>query len=584
MNRNSSLKALLSLVWPYKGSFVLAMIALSLGAGINLLFPELLRRLLNQENIHYLVDAPVPVALILVGLFAFQGICFYFRTYLFGIIGTRAVKDLQQRLYTNVIQQNIDFFDRQRVGDLLSRITADTQMVREAVSIKLSVFIRYSIQIIGGIILMLTISVRLTVVLALILPVIIGLSMILGKKLKKLSKEQQKELARASTIAEETISGVRIVHAFNQIKREIDRFQSAIQKLQAVSFQRVGVAAFFSSFVSFLMNAAIVGVLLYGSTLISEKLLTPGDLAAFFLYGVIVAVSFAFVAGGMGEFATALGATETLFELLSSPRQEGLVESENLKAQKNLLDVNFRNVSFAYPSRPDHLALDDVSFHVEAGTTLALVGPSGAGKSTIAQLLLGFYSPQAGEISLSGKNISTLSPYALRQYIGFVPQDPQLFAVSIAENLRYGNAQATEAELNEALQKANALDFVRALPEGINTYVGERGVQLSGGQKQRIAIARAILRDPSLLILDEATSALDSENEHLIQEALKELMKERTSLVIAHRLSTIQNAHQVVVLEQGRVIQVGTHSELSLQTGLYRALVEKQELSDGNRA
>ncbi len=580
MKKKSSLAALLSLVWPHTLLFTLAMIALAGGAGINLLFPELLRRLLREENFHYLADASLQVALILIGLFAIQGVCFYVRTYLFGIIGTKAVRDLQEKLYTNIIQQQIDFFDAQRIGDLLSRITADTQMIRDAVSVKLSVFIRYTIQIVGGIILMLTISVRLTLLLALVLPVIIGLSMFLGKKLKKLSRKQQEELAKASTIAEETISGVRIVHAFNQTGREISRFSKAVETLQNVSFDRVSVAAFFSSFVSFLMNAAIVGVLLYGSTLITGGTLSLGDLTAFFLYGVIVAVSFAFVAGGIGEFASALGATETIFELISSPFQHGLLGSENEGNEMKNVTVRFQNVSFSYPARPEHEVLHEISFDIDAGSSVALVGPSGAGKSTIVQLLLGFYQPEQGAILLGDKDISQMNAFSLREHIGFVPQDPQLFAISIADNLKYGKPDATEAEIQDALKKASALDFVQSLPEGLQTFVGERGVQLSGGQKQRIAIARALLRDPALLILDEATSALDSENEHLIQQALQELMRNRTSLVIAHRLSTIQNADKVIVLDNGRVVQSGQHSSLAAEPGLYQTLVEKQELTD----
>jgi ATP-binding cassette subfamily B protein len=566
---------------PHAGKLCIGLLALAGGAAINLLLPEVIRRILNQPEPGYLAAHSIEIGFALILLFAIQALCFYFRSFFFGVVGQRVVASIRDRLYTSIIRQDIEFFDSNRVGDLVSRISSDCSLLQDAVSLRLSVFIRYGIQVSAGIVLMSLISLRLTFAIVLTLPVLIGFSIVLGKRLKALSRLQQKELGLATNIAEETISGVRIVNAFNRQEYEGGRFQNAANKVLDAGIQRTGVAAFFASFVSFIMNGCIVVIMLYGVTLVSSDSLTIGDLSAFMLYGLIVAVSFSFLSSGYAEFVQALGAAERVFEVIDRqppPPTRGEPEALATSAEKKAGDILFEGASFSYPSRPDIEVLSKVSFQVPSGKTVALVGPSGAGKSTIVNLLLRFYDPAEGEILFDGVDIRDVTPADLRKQIAIVPQETELFATSIAENLRYGKGEATLDELRDVAKKASLLEFIEGLPDGFDTPVGERGVQLSGGQKQRLAIARAMLRNPRLLILDEATSSLDSENEHLVQLALGELMSGRSALVIAHRLSTIRNADSVIVLDNGKVVQSGTHDELCESPGLYQQLVKRQDL------
>jgi ABC-type multidrug transport system fused ATPase/permease subunit len=574
---SASLAKLLRLAKPHTSVFVLAFITLGAGSAVNLVFPELIRRLLNADRLSWLTTHQFEVGAALIGLFAFQGICFYYRSLLFSVIAQRIVTTLRRQLYSAIISRDIEFFDQNRSGDLVSRLGSDMTLVQDALGIKISVFVRYGLQVIVGVVLMLFLSVRLTIAIVLSLPILVGISILLGKKLKRLSKAQQTELGQASNIAEETFSGVRIVKAFNRENFEDQRFSKSIEAVLALGITRSGVAAFFASFVSFLLNACIVLIMLYGITLVGNGIMPPGDLTAFLLYGVIVAVSFAFIAGGVAEFIQAMGAADRIFEILDhslpvEPIDKALLASPVRGA------VSVKNITFCYPSRPEIAVLKNISFELPAGKTTALVGPSGSGKTTVTSLILGLYPPQTGALRFDNVPIDCKNSRSIREHIAIVPQDPYLFALSIADNLRYGRLEANLDDIREAARKASLLDFIESLPQGFETDVGPRGTQLSGGQKQRLAIARAILRNPALLVLDEATSSLDSENEALIQAALDTLMKGRTALVIAHRLSTIKNAHQVIVLEAGQIVQIGTHDSLSREAGLYRQLVERQEL------
>lgn len=577
-DRVYTLRRLFALSLPYKLTLALAMFALACGSGINLLLPELLRRLVDGGYSGLLFTNTWLVALALVGLFALQGLSFYFRSYLFGVTGQRVMADLRRTLHEAIILQEMSFFDRERASDLVSRLSSDAVLVQDAVSIRLSVLIRYGFQVVLGIILMLFMSLRLTLAIVCVLPLIVFLSMFLGKRLRALSKQQQAELGRASAVAEEGFSGARIVKAFNQEEQESARYSHAIDRVLELGLARTRVSAFFSSFVSFLMNGAIVIVLLIGVQLVGQNVLTAGELTAFMLYGVIVAVSFAFFSSAYAETLQSMGAAERIFEIIDSkpaPRERAdWIDLPNRPAGHASLE----RISFSYPSRAGENVLNEVTISVDPGKTTALVGPSGAGKSTVVALLLKFYEPTGGRITFDGIDMARIDPIDLRRHIAIVPQDPQLFGVSIGENLRYGKPSASREELTEACRKANILSFVESLPQGFDTPVGERGVQLSGGQRQRLAIARALLKDPALLILDEATSALDSENEFLIREAIASLMEGRTCLVIAHRLSTVKNAHKVIVMDEGSVVQEGTHQELSLADGLYRRIVERQDV------
>ena len=576
----SPYKEILKLIRPHWVLFIIGMIGLIGGAAINLVLPEVLRWILAPEHFHYLTDVPFLVALGLVTLFALQGIAFYIRSYLFGIIGQRAVARLRASLYNVLAYQPIEFFDRERTGELISRLGSDTGMIQDIVSIKLSVFLRYSLQVVVGIVLMLLLSFKLSIAILVTLPLLVVISLILAKRLRRFSKIQQSELARASSIAEETLGNARVVKAFNREPFEAARYQEATERTLAAGLSRTVISAFFQSFVSFLMNVTIVGVIVYGITLVNAGTMQVGDLTAFLLYGVIVAVSFAFVTGGYSEFAQGLGSVERVFELLALSSPQNIIAP--LDKERAVLinkEISFDKVSFSYPNRPEATVLKNISCTFAPGKITALVGPSGAGKSTIASLLLKFYDPSSGDIKMGGTLLSTLSPYSIREAIAYVPQESVLFAAPLRENLRYGKATATDEELFEVCRKVNLEEFIKSLPEGLSTNPGDRGVQLSGGQKQRIAIARALLKDPDFLILDEATSSLDSENEALVQQALDTLMQGRTTLVIAHRLSTIRNADLVLVLDQGEIVQSGTHDSLSKTEGLYQQLVQRQELA-----
>lgn len=577
--RSYTIRRLMALLKPYRTTFIFAMLALLSGSAVNLLLPEIIRQFLNETAAAFISEHVWSVAFILIAVFAVQALSFYVRSYLFGIVGQKVVADLRKDLFNAIITQEVEFFDTRRTGDLVSRLNSDTLLVQDAVSIKLSVLIRYTIQVIVGLVLMSFISWKLTVTLGFILPVIVAISIGLGRKLKRYSRLQSEQLGQATAISEESLSSIRIVKAFNAESTEAHRYTVAIHKVLNFGIKRSKIAAFLASFVSFLLNACIVGVLGFGVQLVLEGSLNIGDLTAFLLYGAIVAVSFALVAGGYTELLQSLGAAERVFELIDR-NQPTSSDTKAGKTVASLGQVEFRNVSFAYPARPEIPVLKNISFTARAGKVTALVGPSGAGKSTIVSLVLRLYKQNSGKVLFDGTDAELISVQSLRDHSALVPQDPQLFGVTIADNLRYGKPGATLQELHAACQSANILDFIDALPEKFETNVGERGIQLSQGQRQRISIARALLRNPALLILDEATSALDSENEFLVQEALKLLMHGRTTIVIAHRLSTIKNADTVLVLDQGEIVQDGTHESLSNSTGLYRTLVERQELFD----
>lgn len=578
-DRSFSFRHLFTLVLCERRLFLLGTIAMAIGSGINLLLPGVLRQILDSGFSLFSSTSPWVIGSVIILLFAIQSAGFYFRSFYFNILGQRIAARLRTRLFSVLVAQEVSFFDRQSTSDLVSRLGPDTVLIQDAVSLKLSIFIRYSFQVIVGFILMAFLSLKLTLSILLILPPLMAVSMYLGRKLKACSREQQRALARSSAIADESLAAIRIVKAFNQESFQSSRYLDASDTVLQSAEVRSRISALFASLVSFLMNASIVFVLLYGISLVNDGSLSIGDLTAFMLYGIIVAVSFAFVAGGYSEFVQALGAGERIYEYFGS-----LTESEEPAAAMNMPAkahgrIEFQAVSFSYPSRPDAVVLNDVSFAAAERQTLAIVGPSGAGKSTIIALLLGFYRPTTGTITFDGIDISRFDPRDIRRHVALVPQDPQLFALSIADNLRFAKPDATDEELRTACRQANILSFIEALPDAFETLAGERGVLLSGGQKQRLAIARALLRDPAVLILDEATSALDSENEFAIREAIREVMRDRTVIVIAHRLSTIKDAHAVVVLDQGSVVQTGDHDSLSQSPGLYRQLVERQELA-----
>jgi ATP-binding cassette subfamily B protein len=553
------------------------MMALLLASGINLAIPEFIRRFLNSDDsLEIITRQPLTIGGALIGIFLLQAVAFYLRTYWFGRVGHAVVFDLRERLYSSLLRKPLQFFDQQRTGDLISRINADTLMLQDVVSIRLSVLIRYLLQVIIGIILMVFLSPYLTLLIAMILPIIILLSRSLGKRLRSLSKQQQTKLGEATTSAEESIGGIRTVKAFTGERFEMNRFLSQISLVRDLGFARAQFAAFFASSINFLMNGALVVIFLLGIRAVTLGNLSTGDLTAFLLYGAIVAISFAFLAGSIGELYQATGAAERIFETLMAAEESTISTTD--ESATPIERLTYKHVSFSYPTRTDIRALNDISFSAAKGEFIAFVGPSGAGKSTIMNLLLRFYELQEGAIYYDDINIATKPIQETRSRIGLVPQDPLLFADTIESNLKYGAEGISQEELEAVCEQVAILEFIRSLPDGFRTYVGERGVQLSGGQKQRLAIARALLRKPDILLLDEATSSLDSESEAIIKNAISKIKHGCILIAIAHRLSTVQQADRIYVLHHGEIIEKGNHQELIALNGMYHELVAYQAL------
>lgn len=575
-----SLRTIFNLMLDEKRLIVAGLLALLGGSGINLLFPWLLKEILDEApwlGVRLPADLS-RVAMLLIGLFLVQAGFFYARHYYFTAASYRVVTNLRNRLFASIIGQDVTFFDRSRVGDLLSRLSSDAGLVQRAVSTNVSVVARYSLQALGGTLLMIFISPKLTVLILLLIPVIAFSSAIFGKKLRRLSKQVQQEIAEAAVIAEESISSIRSVLIFAGRVYEQKHYADASEQALETGLKRTRLAAAFSSSMVFVMNASLALLLWFGGSMLADGNISMGNLTAFLLYGVMVAVSFGFLSGAWDELMQSAGATERIFEIID--QHPAIVGASSPVALPVSVErsVRFESVSFTYPSRPDVPVLSDVSFTIPAGKTVALVGPSGGGKSTIASLIPRFYDPQSGQILYADVPLARLSLDALRGEISMVTQSPEVFSLSIRDNISYGYKNASNEMIEQASRAANLHEFIESLPEKYDTLVGDKGVQLSGGQKQRLTIARAILHDPRLLILDEATSSLDSENEALVQQALNRLIENRTTLVIAHRLSTVQNADEVLVIEHGRIAQRGKHEDLYAAEGIYRTLVKHQLL------
>lgn len=508
-------------------------------------------------------------------MFAVQAVAGGLRYYLFTTAGERIVLRLRERLYRHLMAQEIGFFDGQRTGELLSRLTADTGVIQNAVSINISMALRHGAQTVGGLALLFWVSPILAGVMLLAAPAVAGAAVWFGRRIRMLSRMVQDRLADANRVAEETLAGIRTVRAFSREPDERARYAKAVQRAFDATRRRIVSIAWFSGGASLGGYAAIAAVLWFGGRMVVGGQLSAGELTSFILYTLIVAFSLGSLADLWTDFMRASGAADRVFDLLDRPSRIPNEGGRTLRAVRG--EVRFESVRFAYPTRPDVTVLRDFSLTLAAGEVVALVGPSGSGKSTVAALLSRFYDPVEGVVRLDGTPLTALDPSWLRSQVGVVSQEPVLFSTSVEQNIRYGRRDASRAEIEAAARAAHAHAFVTGFPEGYATPVGERGVQLSGGQKQRVAIARAILENPPVLILDEATSALDAESEHLVQDALDHLQEGRTTLVIAHRLSTVKRASRVAVLADGQLRQVGTHDALmGERDGLYRRLVERQ--------
>jgi ABC-type multidrug transport system fused ATPase/permease subunit len=572
-------------VLPYKFKFSLGLIFLFLSSATFMVFPGLLGRLIGGEEVK---DSPIDaffsleninqVALLLLAAFGLQALFSFFRIYLFADVTERAIANIRKDVYAHLIKLPMTFFSAQRVGELNSRISNDIGQLQETFMTTLAELVRQIVIIVVGVSLLFFYSAELTFVMLVSLPVMMLAAFFFGKFIRGLSKKTQDELAQAQIVVDETLQGVQSVKSYANEFFEIARYATVVERARLVAMKGAKWRGAFASFIIFGLFGAIVLVIWYGVKLRNEGAIGLDVFTSFLLYSVFVGGSIGGVADIFGRVQKAVGATENLFDLMEETAEQ--INSEQANNDLNLKgDIEFKNVHFAYPSRKDKPVLTGLSLTIPAGERVAIVGSSGAGKSTLASLILRFYEPDAGEITFDNKNAKSFELTSLRSQMALVPQEVLLFGGSIRENIAYGKPSASETEIMVAAQKANALEFIQSFPEGFDTTVGERGIQLSGGQRQRIAIARAILKDPKILILDEATSSLDAESERLVQEALDKLMAHRTSVIIAHRLSTIKKADKIVVLEHGVITESGTHEELlKVENGVYKKLSQLQVL------
>ncbi len=574
------LRRLLSYTRPYRDRLLLGIVAVGISGALGLLFPLLIRDLLNTAFGDG-VDAAVAraalnrTALALFGLMGLQAVFNFLRTYQLGRVGEAVVADLRKAVFGNLMSLSVRFFEERKTGEITSRLTSDISTVQAAVSQALAQFVNQSITLLGGVIVLFVLDARLTLVMLAIIPAVVLAAAFFGRGLRRVSTAFQDRVAEANADAEEAIAGVRVVKSFTAEPLETRRYGGAVDDAFTIALERVRLRALFVPAVILSMFGGLGVVLWYGGRRALTGDLLGGDLVAFLLITMFVAGSIGTFTGLWAQLQEAIGASRRIFELLDE--RSDLPEPRAPRALDQVRgQVAFEQVAFRYAGRGDDLVLDGIDLVADPGETIALVGPSGAGKSTLVSLVPRFYDPVAGRVLLDGVDVRDLATRDLRRQVGIVPQDTLLFSGSVADNVRYGRPDASDDEVVAAARAANADGFIRAFPDGYATTVGERGVKLSGGQRQRIAIARALLKNPRILILDEATSSLDSESEALVQAALERLMEGRTTFVIAHRLSTIHGADRILVMDGGRIVQRGAHAELVERPGLYRDLHARQ--------
>ena len=573
------LKALWPFMRPYRGLIFAALAALTLTAGVSLSLPLAVRRVVDNFRItdaallnQYFTAAMIMAALLALG----TGIRYALVTKL----GERVVADIRKAVFDRIIGMSPAFFERIMTGEVLSRITTDTTLIQSVLGSSASIALRNLLIFLGGLVLMLLTSAKLTAMVLLIVPAVIVPILFLGRRLRVISRENQDWIAASSGNAGESLGAVQTVQAFTHEDLSRAHFSEMTETSYEVSKRRIQTRALLTVIVIFLVFSGVVGVLWIGANDVRFGSMSEGALVQFVIYAVMVAGSVAALSEIWSELQRAAGATERLVELLQAEDSVRDPETAQVLPEPVRGELTFDTVSFTYPSRPDVSALDHVSLTIAPGETVAFVGPSGAGKTTIIQMIQRFYDPQSGEVRLDGVPLRALARDDFRRHIALVPQDPVIFAATARDNIRFGRPDASDAEVEAAARAAAAHEFIMKLPEGYDAYVGERGVMLSGGQKQRIAIARAILRDAPVLLLDEATSALDAESERLVQAAFEDLSRDRTTIVVAHRLATVKKADRIVVMDQGRIVAVGTHESLVAEGGLYARLARLQ-FTDG---
>jgi ABC-type multidrug transport system fused ATPase/permease subunit len=562
-------------VIPYKWTFVLGMVFLLLSNMTTLSFPLLIGEMTKviEGKSKFQINE---VTLFFFAILIIQSILSFFRIYTFAQVSEKAMRDVRQTLYAKIITLPIFHFEKRRVGELMSRITSDITQLQDVLSITLAEFFRQIFTLVGGVALITYLSWKLTLFMLATFPLLVISAIVFGKFIRKISKKAQDALAETNIIVEETFQSIQAVKAFTNEKYEVNRYTNSLNKVVNGALKAATLRGGFVSFIIFALFGGIVGVVWYGAQLVAQGDLILADLLTFIFYTAFIGGS----VGGLGDIYAQLqktiGASDRILEILEDPSEVDIYENET-KASLAFGAIDIQDIHFSYPSRPSVEILKGISFTIEPGQKIAIVGTSGTGKSTLAQLMMRFYEPSQGKIMMGDYTIQDMPVGDWRKMVALVPQEVLLFGGSIRENIAYGKPGASEQEIQQAAEQAYAKEFIESFPEKYDTLVGERGVKLSGGQRQRIAIARAILKDPKFLILDEATSALDSESEKWVQSALEELMKNRTSLIIAHRLSTIRSADKIIVMESGKIVEMGSHENLmAKKQGVYQKMVKLQ--------